>query len=93
MKYNFDKMQIMVAEKIERCQGYGCYNKILPEQIFTMVSTEFVKDNENIKQRLCVKCFQKYLIAHRKLLEKQITDINNNLGKMEMLADKYYGGF
>jgi len=92
MKYlYYIEPYMLVAEKQERCQGFACYNKIEQGQIYFQVATEFIKDNNQVRQNLCVKCVQKWFNGNIQRLQSEILDNKNNLGKMECLAEKYYG--
>lgn len=83
--------EILVATKQERCQGYACYNKIEPNQVYYIVTTDIANNGVNVRQNLCVKCIQKWFEGNIKRLKGEILDNSNNLGKVEGLAIKYYG--
>ncbi len=92
MKYPYHiTPEILIADKQERCQGYACYNKIEPQQVYYIVLTEFINKGIQAKQNLCVKCMQNWFKGKIQNLAKEVTNLKNELGKVEMLADKYYG--
>lgn len=92
MKYlYYIEPYILVATKQERCQGFACYNKIEIGQTYFQVATEFVKDNNQVRQNLCAKCVQKWFEGNIKRLQSEILSNKNDLGKMEGLAEQYYG--
>lgn len=92
MKYFYHiTPEVLIAKKQERCQGFACYNKIEEGQIYFLVSTEFINKGIQAKQNLCVKCIQEWFKGKMHNLAKEVTDLKSELGKVEMLADKYYG--
>jgi hypothetical protein len=85
--------EVLIATKQERCQGFACYNKIEPDQAYYIVTTEFMNKGIEAKQTLCVKCMKHWFNGKIDKLLGDILDVKNQLGKVELLAEKYYGQF
>lgn len=93
MKYPYYiEPETLEAKKQTRCQGFACYNKIEIGQIYFNVTTDLANKGTPVKQDLCVKCIQRWFNNKIKHLTSEIVNTKNELGKVEGLEEKYYGG-
>jgi len=92
MKYPYYlEPETIIANKQTRCQGYACYNKIEQGQVYFNVTTDLANKGVPVRQDLCVKCVQKWFKGKIDKLESATLNTKNELGKVEGLAEQYYG--